>query len=108
MTMNIVQVPTGEIPFPGCGVPVGYTLSVVEGLRPVRPHNARSALQPSGFLTHFGHLSNVVGMRTWDSDQEITVRLDRASADWDCVLESCCPLWVLIVSRYFSSSNDTN
>ena len=46
----IFQVLTGRLPFPGLGM-AEIAMNVVLGARPIKPENA---LQPSGFLIHYG------------------------------------------------------
>ena len=122
---DIVQVLTGEIPFPGCG-PVGFLFSVMGGLRPVKPNNAPTV--------GFSDLLWAFVQRCWDANMklrpeiaEVVEQLSKSTADWDGVMppyvktvytDPEAPILhsdsmkygefeFLIVPRCFSSSNGT-
>ena len=80
----IVQVLTGELPFPGLRT-TEITSSVILGVRPPKANNA-SAI---GFSDSLWSLAE----RCWDGDMklrpkvaEVVSQLERAAADWDGVM----------------------
>jgi serine/threonine protein kinase len=117
--VDIVQVLTGEIPFPGHGA-VGSVYSVMKGARPIKPAKA-STIGFSDPLWAFVQ-------RCWDADmklrpesREVVVQLSTATAGWHGVM----PPYVkatrsevsdtmkhrefeaMVIPRSFSSNNGT-
>ena len=81
---DIVQVLTGEIPFPRFGL-VGFLFYVMGGLRPVKPNNAPTV--------GFSDLLWEFVQRCWDANMklrpevaEVVAQLSKATADWDGVI----------------------
>ena len=84
LSTYIVQVLTGELPFPGLRL-LEIASNVVQGVRPTKPRGA-SAIKFSDSLWSFVQ-------RCWDNKMElrpkvaeVVAQLERAEADWDGVM----------------------